>query len=231
MTADENVSRASARMDLIEQYDGKIDKELGERLWALYKDPDILLTVHTSEAEEGSDHGEVGGSVMTDGLGLEHAIYYQDVQREDGESTGIEFIDIVDTLFDHNPGQPGTGIPVKRWVRKGLFGLKSEVADVPGHLYHELIAVPRNFLLSSDNSFGEPLFGYQKRVSVTKVDQSSGIPHEEKLRPLNPRYIVGIVKDGALNEMAMNPNFNAEALRKESKMKKVGSTLWGLVRR
>ena len=74
---------AKYRLNTIEKLDGKVEEDIGEKLWSLYNDPDISVGIHGTIDEANSGVWSEDSPVFTDGLScaygdLRRTINFQD---------------------------------------------------------------------------------------------------------------------------------------------------------
>ena len=192
----------------IEKTDGKIEKEIGDRLWALFNDPEISIGIHGTLAEADSNLGSADSTFLKDGLGCRHGDLRKTVAFKDRGMIhahgNISFAELL------SYGYPYKSLPltVKKWVETEH---SFEKMDVSARKFSAIVAIPRSF-----DTFDGDLFSGKKEIAIASPAYE-GKKIDAKL--LKPEFIVGVVSDSDMNSIVWNPNFDLENLHNLSKQK------------
>ena len=203
-------------LDRIEKLCSSVDRNVGEKLWALYSDPDISLGIHGTIAATDSDYGTERSPFFKDGLGcrredMRRTVAFQDYRfRGHGE---ISFF----TLLDYNyPScfRKERPLTVARTVlvKDGKVSRFKDI-DVPAKQYGVIVTIPKSFGPKDSDLRG-------KEIEI----QSNIVfnPGETVVASvLKPEFIVGVTTDSNPNTIVWNPGFDADHLRALSKQREI----------
>ena len=215
---EEEIRRAGRAIGRLEGLDGSVDKEIGEKLWSLYSDPDISLGIHGTVVEADSNLGSEESPFFTDGLGfaygdLRRTVAFQDRGRIHGHGE-VSFCGLLEydypSVFDKKPLTKEKRVVKSETVDYGTHSkVRSYMATeaVPARQLSVIVAIPANV-----DTRDAALRGDETKI----IKQSISPGDERRANTLRGEFIVGVVWDSDPNTAVWNPNFD------ESNVKEFG---------
>ena len=207
------VRHVEVTLEGLERVFGEVDQEVGEKLWELYDDPEISVGAHGTVAETDSDFGTESGSIMTEGLGCAFSDLYRTVAFQDRGRIhahgNISFLDLVTYTYPHfDRDKPMT---VRKTVehKQGIFTRYTK-EDVPASQYTVIVAIPKSY-----KTYLEPSLLGGKVDVVDRLGR-----RKEQISAIKPEFIVGMARDGQVNDMVWNPRFDADHVRELSRTRR-----------
>ena len=199
---------AESDLERLERHSGKLDAEIGDKLWSLYSDPEISVGIHGTMALRDSDMTTENSTFFKDGIGCGWRNMCRTVAFQDRKVHAHGFISFPKLLGYGYPFDE-TSRAVVRMKKMSEFGYE-EYTNVSGPSVHcaVIAAIPKSLaadderLVSGQGDF-EIMSGYKGR-SV-------------KAFRLKPEFVVGIIPDRQPNNIVWNPAFDAEHVRELSR--------------
>ena len=196
------------QLDELERLMNELDQEVGEKLWALYSDPEISVGAHGTEGGRDTGFGGVDGPIMKHGIGccygdIRRTVSFQDRGRIHAHGD-LTFMNLLLYSF----GQKGKTTRELSIEDGNRFKTGEEV---PSSQYTAIVAIPKGCHTDELD-----VLTTEERIPV--IVKSRYTSHPEKMaRAIKPKFIVGMVRDGELNEIVWNPRFNADEIRELSR--------------
>ena len=206
-----------------EKVDGAGEKDVGEKLWALFSDPEISVGVHGTVAETDSGLGSEDSPFFTTGVGcrygdLRRTIAFQDRGRIHAHGN-ITFPELLSYNYPASlQKQPLTikkTVPREETVDRGTHKqtiLNMEEVEVPAKQFSVIVAIPKSVGTT------DPLLrGEEMKVAINnpfaKGEQRAGAA-------LRSEFVVGVMTDANPETIVWNPNFDAEKVREISRQRR-----------
>jgi hypothetical protein len=207
-----HVRGVEVKLEKLEEVFNEVDQEVGEKLWSLYEDPEISVGAHGTVEETDSDFGTETGSIMTEGLGCNFPDLYRTVAFQDRGMIhahgNISFLDLLTYSYPHYDDEP---LKAKKTVmrREGIV-TRYEDVEVPASQYTVIVAIPKSYRTYSEPSLLGGKVDVENRLGKKKLRVSA----------IKPEFIVGMVRDGKVNDVVWNPRFDADYVRELSRKRR-----------
>ena len=206
----------------LEKLDGNIDKEIGEKLWALFSDPEISLGIHGTVDEVDSPTWSSNGPIFRTGLGCGYKDLRRTVAFQDrGKIHAHGDISFPGLLAYNYPAilkkQPLT---LEKTIAKEeamdgkthtIIIHRYETVEVPAKQYSAIVAIPKNVETTDPSLRGEEI--------TVKNNNAFKKGQDKKARTIKGEFIVGIVSDSDPNTIVWNPDFDAEQVKEFGRLR------------
>ena len=202
----------SSDIDKLKRLIGEIDEGVGEKLWSLYSDPEISVGAHGTAGGRDTEFGTENGSMMKYGIGCPYYDVRRTVSFQDrGRIHAHGELSVVD-LLTYSFGDDYNAIS-EIDMEAGDSFVHGDV--VPACQYTVIVAIPKNY-----GTYNNPDLMTEDKIPVKVRHHSISQPHKMAWA-LRPEFIVGMVKEGRVNDIVWNPKFDAEHTRELSRKQAV----------
>ncbi len=218
--AKEMLTLAQHELKQAMKLNGEVDAEVGEKLWALFDDPEISVGVHGTVAEADSDFGTENTPVFSQGLGcgygdLRRTIAFQDRGMVHAHGN-VTFIDLLS--YSYPSAMREKPLTVKKMVKheekrgeSGITFVNYEEEKVPAKQYGVIVAIPKGVSTIDESLRGDKIeTGNNSPFSVSGKKDS---------KPLKSEFIVGVMSDADPNSIVWNPEFNVDHVKELGKQR------------
>lgn len=211
------LKQAEREVSKLEELEGTIDKDIGEKLWSLYSDPDISIGIHGTIAEADSAFGTENSPIFTSGLGcaykdMRRTVAFQDRGRIHAHGN-ISFLDLLS--YDYPSSLQKQPLTLeKRIKRNEKIGHGTHVStithfdkvDVPARQYSVIVAIPKTVSTTDSALFGE-------EITVTDNNPFKN-SQDKKAKTIKSEFIVGVISDSDPNSIVWSPSFDSERVKR-----------------
>ena len=204
-----------SRLKQLESLTGEVDKEVGDKLWSLYEDPEISIGAHGTAGGRDTDFGKESGVIMTYGLGcasgdIRRTVSFQDRGKIHAHGN-LSFLSLLSYSYDpFSLRKKNDGLMAEE-LRRDQYGGLSFSEEIPASRYTVIVAIPKSFSVDIDE------YAAEERVPI----RHGVYAHEMQAKAIRPEFIVGIVQDGRVNDVVWNPGFDADHIREMSRERRL----------
>lgn len=212
------------KVDELERLDGTVEKDIGERLWSLFEDPEISVGIHGTIAEADSNLGSEDSPFFASGVGCRYGDLRKTIAFQDrGKIHAHGEISFPELLSYNHPAslqkQPLTlkkKIIQKKEVNYGTHKqtrTSLEEIEVPARQFSAIVAIPKSFETTDSSLRGEAV--------TIAINNPFAKDEQRSSLPLKGEFVVGVVSDSDPNNIVWNPSFDAGRVRELSRQRKV----------
>ncbi len=188
--------------------DGKIEKEVGEKLWTLYSDPDISVGIHGTIQEATPESMSPENTFFKNGVGCNYGDLRRTISFQDRGMIHAHGDVSFANLLSYDISQIPAGVPltVKKTVRKEEGKVVQYVdEEVPARRFNVIVAIPKN-VKTTDKAL-------RGGKATIKTNNAFHEGEKREASALKSEFIVGIYADGDPNTIIWNPNFDATKIK------------------